>query len=57
MYHLKMSSFTVELISNSSFDCYPNNTLSSLTNFLLGQINLFGEWEVAITELSYPTLY
>ena len=34
MYHLKMSSFTVELVSNASLDCYPNNTLSSFTNFL-----------------------
>ena len=52
-----MSSFTVELVSNSSFDCYPNNTLSSFTNFLPQQISLDGEWEVAITELSYPSLY
>ena len=52
-----MSSFTVELDSNASFDCYPNKTLSSFTNFLPEQINLDGEWEVAITELSYPSLY
>ena len=52
-----MSSFTVELVSNASFDYYPNNTLSSFTNFLPEQINLDGEWEVAITELSYPSLY
>ena len=57
MYHLEMNSFTVELVSNASFDCYPNNTLSSFTNFLPEQINLEGEWEVAITELSYPSLY
>ena len=52
-----MSSFTVELVSNASFDCYPNNTLSSFANFLPEQINLDGEWEVAITELSYPSLH
>ena len=40
MYHLDMNSFTVELVSNASFDCYPNNTLSSFTNFLPEQINL-----------------
>ena len=33
MYHLEMNSFTVELVSNASFDCYPNNTLSSFTNY------------------------
>ena len=52
-----MSSFTVELVSNASFDCYPNNILSCFTNFLSEQINLDGEREVAITELSYPSLY
>ena len=49
--------FTVELVSNASFDCCPNNTLSAFTNFLPEQINHEGEWKVAITELSYPSLY
>ena len=57
MYHIKMSSFTIELVSNASFDCYPNNTLSSFTNFLPEQINFDAEWEVAIKEMSYPSLY
>ena len=52
-----MNSFTVELVSNASFDCYPNNTLSPFTNFLPEQINLEVEWDVPITELSYPSLY
>ena len=52
-----MNSFTAEMVSNASFDCYPNNTLCSFTNFLPVQINLEGEWEVAIAELSYPSLY
>ena len=30
-----MDSFPIELVSNASFNCYPNNTLSSFTNFLL----------------------
>ena len=52
-----MSSFTVELVSNAPFDCYPNNAISSFTNFLPDQISLDGEWEVPIIELSYPSLY
>ena len=52
-----MDSFTIELVSNASFNCYPNNTLSSFTNFLPEQIHLKGEWEVAISEISYPSLY
>ena len=57
MHHLTMDSFTVELVSNASFDCYPNNTLSCFTNFLPEQIDLEGEKEVAISELSYLSMY
>ena len=50
-----MSSFTVELVSNATFDCYPNNSISSLTNFLPEQVNPDEEWEVAIkTKVSFP---
>ena len=52
-----MDFFTIELVSNASFDCYPNNSLSSFTNFLPEQIHLKGEREVAISEISYPSLY
>ena len=52
-----MDSFTIELVSNASFNCYPNNSLSSFTNFLPDLIHLKGEWEVAISEISYPSLY
>lgn len=52
-----MDSFTIELVSNASFNCFPDNTLSSFSNFLPEQINLDGQWEVAISELSYPSMY
>ena len=52
-----MDSFTIELVSNASFNCYPNNSLSSFTNFLPEQIHPKGECEVAISEISYPSLY
>ena len=52
-----MDSFTIELVSNASFNCYPNNSLNSFTNFLPEQIHLKGEREVAISEISYPSLY
>ena len=42
-----MNSFTIELVSNACFDCNPNNTLRSFTNFLP---------EVAFIELSYPSV-
>ena len=52
-----MESFTVELFSNASAQLFPDNTLSSFTNFLPKQLNLDGQWEVAISEISYPSMY
>ena len=52
-----MESFTIELISKASAQLLPVNTLSSFTNFLPEQLNLDGQWEVAISEISYPSMY
>ena len=52
-----MKSFLVELVSNASIDIYPDNTLSAFTNFLPEQINLEGDWEVAVMEIGYPALF
>ena len=52
-----MQSFTVELVSNASEQLFPDNTLSSFTNFLKEQLKLDGQWEVAISETSYPSMY
>ena len=52
-----MDSFTIELVSNASGELFPDNTLSSFTNFLPEQVNLEGQWEVAYSELSFPSMY
>ena len=52
-----MDFFTFELIFNASFNCHPKNSFSSLTKFLPEQIHLKGEWEVAISEIWYLSLY
>ena len=52
-----MESLTIELVSNASAQLFPDNTLSSFTNFLTEQLNLEGQWEVAISEISYPSMY
>ena len=52
-----MDSFTIKLVSNASEELFPDNTLSSFTNFLPEQVNLEGQWEVAISEISYPSMY
>ena len=50
-----MESFTIELVSNASAHLFPDNTLSSFTNFSPEQLNLEGQWEVA--EKSHPSMY
>ena len=52
-----MESFTIELVSKASAQLFSDNTLSSFTNFLPEQLNLDGQWEVAISETSYPSMY
>ena len=52
-----MESFTIELVSNASGELFPDKTLISFTNFLPEQLNLERQWEVAISELSYPSMY
>ena len=52
-----MDSFTIELVSNASGELFPDNTLSSFTNFLPEQVNLEGQWEVAISEISLRSMY
>ena len=52
-----MDSFTIELVSNASLNCYPNNSLCSFKSYLQEQKHLKGEWEVAFSEVTYPSLY
>ena len=46
--------FYLTLPSNSSFNHFPNNTLSEYTTKLPQEINLEGSWEVGIAEIGYP---
>ena len=51
-----MDSFTVELVSKASEEIFPNNTLSSFTNFLPEEVNLEGQWELVILEKNLPII-
>jgi len=46
--------FHLTLPSNASMDCYPNNTAAQYTTKLPRNINLEGDLEVALTEISVP---
>ena len=52
-----METFSVELHSSASSKLYPQNTIASFTNFLPYQINLEAEWEVARTEICFPSKF
>jgi len=49
-----MSRFYLTLESNSSINYYPQNNVAQYTTKLNGQIELDGEWEVRLTEISFP---
>ena len=52
-----MESFLIELVSNASAQLFPDITLSFFTNFSPEQLNQDGQCEVAISEISYPSVY
>ena len=49
-----MSRFYVTLPSNSSMDYYPDNTVAKYVTKLPEKIELEGDWEVGMTEISVP---
>jgi len=50
-----MSRFHLTLPSNSSVDYYPENTVARFTTKLPNNIDLDGEWEVSLSEISVPS--
>ena len=52
-----MDSFTTELVFDASGELFPDETLSPFTNFLPQQVYLEGQCEVAISTISYPSVY
>ena len=52
-----MDLFTIDLFSNASGELFPDNTLTSLTNFLPEQVNWEGQWAAAISEIPFPSMY
>ena len=54
---LTEESITIELVSDASPQLIPDNELSSSTNFFQEELNLIGQWEVAIFETSHPKTY
>ena len=49
-----MNEFTVHLVSSASMNIFPQNTLSSFKNYFNEEINLEGDWRVALSEIIFP---
>ena len=47
--------FTVPVISSASMDISHENTLANFRNFFNDEINLTGDWRVALGEIIFPT--
>ena len=49
-----MNEFTVHFVSSASTNIFPQNTLSFLKNYFNEEINLEGDWRVALSEIIFP---
>lgn len=47
------SQFNITLLSNDSINKYPKNVLSCFTNYFESPLNLYGSWEVGLSEIFY----
>ena len=45
------------MVSNAPAQLFPDKTLSPSANILTEQLNVEGQWEVAISEIAYPSMY
>lgn len=54
---MENESFYLTLLSNSSFNHYPENKTSNFNVHLSKEINLKGEWCVALTEVCLPNTF
>ena len=52
-----MESLLIELVSNASAQLFPDKRFSSFTKFLHEKLNLEGQWEVAVSEIFYSSMY
>ena len=52
---MQSQDFTINLVSNASMATFPNNTLAQFTTLLPQQLSLSGSWEVAVSEISWPS--
>ena len=47
--------FTVHVVSSASMEIFDSNTHASFRNFFNDEIQLSGDWRVALSEIMFPT--
>ena len=47
--------FTVHVISSASMQIFKSNTLASFRNFFKDEIQISGDWRVALSKIIFPT--
>ena len=47
--------FTIDLISNTSMEVFGENTMAKFCNQLAQPLTLDGEWQVALSSISFPS--
>ena len=47
--------FTVDVISSASMQIFKSKTLSSFRHFFNDEIQLSGDWKVALSKIIFPT--
>ena len=52
-----MDSFKIQLVSNASLKLFPDDNLSSFSNFHPEHVNLDGQSEVTISDISHLSMY
>ena len=52
-----METFTLELDSSASSKLWPQNTIAPFMSFLPDQIDLKGQWEVALIKYCFPSKF
>ena len=51
----KKDSFTITLVSSASMKNFNDNFLANFKNLLSENIDLHGEWKIALTEITFTT--
>ena len=45
----------MHVVSSASMNIFPENTLANFTNYFSEEVNLEGDWRVALSETIFPS--